>query len=326
MPLPFILAGVALAAAGYGVKKGIDALDADCEADEFIKKAESLKEEATKKAKSAQSDCKLAFARFGEKKLRVLSHSVSNFLNHFHRLNRSRIIIEGINMQDIQRQVSDARNLLNQLNANGIDGDSAPGVIAGFGSFGISSFTTGTVLGGGLAASGLADMAVLGGLAAGPSLAILGALSADKMEKKRDDAKSYLSQVEAAVKKADAMIDNLKSIEKMAICFTRQITKINTLFFSLSQGAIATMKKHHYDTSRYNQKEKDQLCVTVSTLSTLNAFLKVPIMDEHQKLNKKAQNALNLMRNQINALESAQESRHYDVAMIQSNQKGLENL
>ncbi len=76
MPLPFILGGLALAAAGYGVKKGIDALDADCEADEFIKKAESLKEEATKKAESAQSDCKLAFARFGEKKLHVLSHTV----------------------------------------------------------------------------------------------------------------------------------------------------------------------------------------------------------------------------------------------------------
>ncbi len=74
MPLPFILAGVALAAAGYGVKKGIDALDADCEADEFIKKAESLKEEATKKAKSAESGCKLAFARFGEKKLLETQH------------------------------------------------------------------------------------------------------------------------------------------------------------------------------------------------------------------------------------------------------------
>ncbi len=111
MPLPFILGGLALAAAGYGVKKGIDALDADCEADKFIKKAENLKEEATKKVESAQSGCKRAFARFGEKKLHVLSHGVSNFLNHFHRLNRSRIIIEGINMQDIQRQVSDARNL-----------------------------------------------------------------------------------------------------------------------------------------------------------------------------------------------------------------------
>ncbi|MGL2511542.1 sortase [Helicobacter pylori] len=326
MPLPFILAGVALAAAGYGVKKGIDALDADCEADEFIKKAESLKEEAAKKVESTQSDCKLAFVRFGEKKLRVLSHSVSNFLDHFHRLKRSRITIEGINMQDIQRQVSDARNLLNRFNANGIDGDSAPGVIAGFGSLGISSFTTGAILGGGLAASGLAGMAVIGGLVAGPALAILGALSADEMEKKRDDAKAYCSQVEAAVKKADAMIDNLQAVRKMADLFTRQITKIDALFFSLSQDAIATMKKHHYDTSRYNQKEKDQLCVTVSTLSTLSAFLKVSIMDEHQKLNKKVQKALNLMRDQINALESAQESGHYNVAMIESKRKGLENL
>ncbi len=322
MPLPFILAGVALAAAGYGVKKGIDALDADCEADEFIKKAESLKEEATKKAESTQSDCKLAFARFGEKKLRVLSHSVSNFLNHFHRLKRSTITIEGINMQDIQRQVSDARNLLNQLNANGIDGDSAPGVIAGFGSLGISSFTTGAILGGGLAASGLAGMAVLGGLVAGPALAILGAVSADEMEKKRDDAKAYYSQVEVAVKKADVVIDDLRSVEKMAKLFTRQITKFDVLFFSLAQDAIATMKKHHYDTSRYNQKEKDQLSVTVSTLFSLSAFLKVPIMDEHQKLTEEAKNALNLMRKQMDSLENG----HYSLRDISFRQAQLEDL
>ncbi|WP_120968833.1 sortase [Helicobacter pylori] len=322
MPLPFILAGVAIAAAGYGVKKGIDALDADCEADEFIKKAEGLKEEATKKAESTQSDCKLAFARFGEKKLHVLSHTVSNFLDHFHRLDRSKIIIKGINMQDIQGQVSDARNLLNQLNANGIDGNSVLGVFAGFGSLGISGFTTGAMLGGGLAASGLAGMAVIGGLVTGPALAILGAISADEMEKKRDDAKAYCSQVEAAVKKVDVMIDDLRSVEKMAKLFTRQITKFDALFFSLSQDAIATMKKHHYDTSRYNQKEKDQLCVTVSTLSSLSVFLKVSIMDESQKLTEEAQNALILMRDQMNAIESG----HYNMAMIQSNQKGLKNL
>ncbi len=320
MPLPFILGGLALAAAGYGVKKGIDALDADCEADEFIKKAESLKEEATKKAESAQSDCKLAFARFGEKKLHVLSHTVSNFLNHFHRLNRSRIIIE--DMQDIQCQVSDARNLLNQLNANGIDGDSAPGVIAGCVGLGASSFTAGAILGGGLAASGLAGMAVIGGIVAGPALAILGALSADEMEKKREDAKAYCSQVEADVKKADVMIDNLQAVRKMADLFTRQITKFDALFFSLTQDAIATMKKHNYDTSRYNQKEKDQLCVTVSTLFSLSAFLKVPIMDEHQKLNEKAKNALNLMRDQIGSLENG----HYSLRGIRFRQVQLEDL
>ncbi|MEJ8602923.1 sortase [Helicobacter pylori] len=323
MPLPFILGGLALVAAGYGVKKGIDALDADCEADEFIKKAESLKEEATKKAESAESDCRRAFMRFGEKKLHVLSHTVSNFLDHFHRLNRSRIIIEGINMQDIQCQVSDAQKITNQLNASGMSEESAIwGMFAGYGGLFISSFTTGTMLGGGLAASGLAGMAVIGGLFAAPALAILGAVSASEMEEKLENAKAYCSQVEKAAKEADVVIDNLQAVRKMADLFTRQITKFEALFFSLSQDAIATMKKHHYDTSLYNQKEKDQLCVTVSTLSSLSTFLKISIMDEHQKLNKKAQNALNLMRNQVNAIESG----HYNVAMIESKRKGLENL
>ncbi len=277
MPLPFILGGLALVAAGYGVKKGIDALDADCEADEFIKKAENLKEEAKRKADSvdsARSSRNQALVRLGKKKLHVLNHSVSNFLDHFHRLERLRITIgtKDTDMQDLRKQISNVRNLLNQLNTNGIDGDSALGVIAGCGGLGASSFTTGAILGGGLATSGLAGMAVLGGLIAGPALAILGAVRADEMEKKRDDAKAHYSKVEAAVKKADAMIDNLRSIEKMARLFTRQITKCDMLFFSLSQDAIATMKKHHYDTSLYNQKEKNQLCVTVSTLSSLSAF------------------------------------------------------
>ncbi|GAA7504837.1 hypothetical protein ckin129_05690 [Helicobacter pylori] len=118
------------------------------------------------------------------------------------------------------------------------------------------------------------------------------------------------------------VIDNLQAVRKMADLFTRQITKFDALFFSLSQEAIATMRKHHYDTSRYNQKEKDQLSVTVSTLMTLSAFLKVPIMDKHQKLNEKAQKALNLMRDQMDSLENG----HYSLRDISFRQARLEDL
>ncbi|GAA7897285.1 hypothetical protein HpBT039_09920 [Helicobacter pylori] len=135
-------------------------------------------------------------------------------------------------------------------------------------------------------------MVVLGGLVAGPALAILGVVNANEMEEKLEDVKAYHSQVEEAVKKADVIVDNLQAVRKMVDLFTRQIAKFDALFFSLSQDAIATMKKHHYDTSRYNQKEKDQLCVTVSTLSSLSAFLKTLIMDKHQKLQEKAKRAL----------------------------------
>ncbi len=217
-------------------------------------------------------------------------------------------------MQNIQEQVSEVLSVVNKCKEMGLsdlaslDGVGvAVGVLATYGAYtGISAVASGTVLshiggtlawmsggaislGGGLAAG---SMALIGGVGAAPVIAILGALSADEMEKKRDDAKAYLSQVEEAVKKADAMIDNLQAVRKVVDLFTRQITKFDVLFFSLSQDAIATMKKHNYDTSRYNQKEKDQLCVTVSTLFSLSAFLKVSIMDEHQKLNKKAQKAL----------------------------------
>ncbi len=169
---------------------------------------------------------------------------------------------------------------------------------------------------------GLAGMAVFGGLVVGLALAILGAMSADEMKEKLEKAKAYYSQVEKAVKKADAIIDQFQAIEKMAKLFTRQITKCDALLFSLSQDAIATMKKHNYDRSLYSQEERDQLCVTVSTLMTLSAFLKVPIIDKHQKLQEKVQRALEIMKGQMDALESG----HYDVAMIQSRQKDFEEL
>lgn len=290
MPLPFIL-GV------LGVKKIFDASDTANTANIAIKKANDLKEEAKRKADNAQSSCNQALVRLGKKKLHVQSYSMSSFVKEFNQLKGREFVVKVADMQDLRKQVSNAQNLFSQLNTNGMTDESIiEKMLIGYGRLGVSNFTVGAIMVGG--------MAVVGDLLAAPALAILVAFSTSKMEKKLEDAKAYCSQVEAAVKKADVMVDQFQAVEKMADLFTRQITKFDALFFSLSQETIATMKKHHYDTSRYNQKEKDQLCVTVSTLMTLSAFLKAPIMDKHQKLNKKAQNALNLMQNQINAIQS----------------------
>ncbi len=309
MPLPFILGGLALAAAGYGFKKSIDASETADKVNEIVKEAEDLKEGAKNRVESAESDYKNAFMRLGEKKFHVISHGVSRFVEHFNQLKGHQFFVKDSDMQDLHKQVSVAQNFSKQLNASGMsEEDAIGGMFADYGGLCVSSWTTGAMLGGGLTMGGLAGMAVFGGLVAAPVFAILGAMNADEMEEKLEKAKAYHSQVEKAVKKADVIIDQFQAIEKMAKLFTRQITKCDALFFSLSQDAIATMKKHNYDTSRYNQKEKDQLCVTVSTLSSLSAFLKVPIIDEHQKLNKKAIDTLNLMRKQINDLEN----RHDD--------------
>ncbi|GAA9135373.1 hypothetical protein Taitung71_09360 [Helicobacter pylori] len=265
----------------------------------------------------------LEYAKNRHIQIRVISRGVSRFVEHFNQLKGHQFFVKDSDMQDLHKQVSVVQNFSKQLNASGMSEESTiGGMFAGFGSLGISSFTTGAMLGGGLTMGGLAGMAVFGGLVAGPALAIFGAVSADEMEEKLEKAKAYYSQVEAAVKKADAIIDQFQAIEKMVKLFTRQIAKCDALLFLLSQDAIATMKEHNYDISLYSQEERDQLCVTVSTLMTLSAFLKVPIIDKHQKLQEKAQRALEIMKKQMDSLESG----HYDVAMIQSRQQDLENL
>ncbi len=323
MPLPFILGGLALVAAGYGFKKSIDASETADKVNEIVKEAENLREVAKNRVESADFDYKNALMGLGEKKFHVRSYGMSRFVEHFNQLKGHQFFVKASDMQDLHKQLSVAQNFSKQLNASGMSEESAiRGMFAGYGGLGISSFTTSAMLGGGLTMGGLAGMAVFGGLVAGPALAILGAMSADEMKEKLEKAKAYYSQVEKSVKKADAIIDQFQAIEKMAKLFTRQITKCDALLFSLSQDAIATMKKHNYDTSLYNQKERDQLCVAVSTLMTLSAFLKVPIIDKDQKLQEKAQRALEIMKRQMDSLESGR----YDVAMIQSRQQDLENL
>ncbi len=211
----------------------------------------------------------------------------------------------------------------------------AVGVLAAYGAYtGISMAAGGTVLsslsgtlawmsGGAISlGGGLVAMALIGGVGAAPVIAILGVLSDKKMEKKLEDVKAYCCEIEEAITKAYGVIDDLLAVERVAKLFTRQIAKFDALLFSLSQDAIATMKKHNYNHSLYSQEERDQLCVTVSTLMTLSAFLKVHIIDKHQKLQEKVQRALEIMKGQMDSLESG----HYDVAMIQSRQQDLENL
>ncbi|WQZ69346.1 sortase [Helicobacter pylori] len=247
-------------------------------------------EKAEEVIKAVASDCEFALARFEEKKCYIRNEVISEFSHHFNQLKGFELINKKDSMEDIQLYVSDTLKIIDKnlkmssFDTFGVVGNAVGGFSVGFGMVG--------------------GMAVVGGLLAAPSLAILGAVRADDMEEKLENAKAYYSQVEAAVKKADAMIDDLRSVEKMADLFTRQITKFDVLFFSLAQDAIATMKKRNYDYDSYNRENEDQLSVTVSTLMTLSAFLKVSIMDEHQKLNEKAQKALNLMQNQINALQS----------------------
>ncbi len=86
MPLPFILGGLVLAAAGYGFKKKVDADILSEETNEYIKyinEGNDLLNEAEEVIKAVASDCEFALARFEEKKCYIRNHIISEFSYHF---------------------------------------------------------------------------------------------------------------------------------------------------------------------------------------------------------------------------------------------------
>ncbi|BBK69587.1 hypothetical protein JP0048_08400 [Helicobacter pylori] len=83
MPLPFILRGLALAAAVYGFKKSIDASETADKVNEIVKEAENLREGAKNRVESTESGYKNALMGLGKKKLHVRSYGMSRFVWHF---------------------------------------------------------------------------------------------------------------------------------------------------------------------------------------------------------------------------------------------------
>lgn len=266
-------------------------------------------EEAEEVIKAVASDCEFALARFEEKKCYIRNQVISEFSHHFNQLKGFELSNKK-GMENIQLHVSNTLKIIDKnLKMSSFDTFGVVGNVVG-------NFSVGF----GLAAGGIVGSM---GLIAGPALAIFGALRAAEMEKKLENAKARYEEIRVRFEEAVVMIDQFQAIEKMAMYFTRQITKFDALFFSLSQDAIATMKKHNYDVSHYNQKENDQIATTYSTLMTLSAFLKVSIMDkQHQKLTEKAKNALNLMRDQTDSLENG----NYSLRGIRFRQAQLEDL
>ncbi|GAA8775020.1 hypothetical protein DUHN17_07700 [Helicobacter pylori] len=120
MLLPFILGGLAIAVAGYGVKKGLDAKNANDEAKDLFKKAEERLEETKKRVESTESGYKNALMRLGEKKLHVINRGVSRFVEHFNQLKGHEFVINNMDMQNIQEQVSEALNVVNKCKEMGL--------------------------------------------------------------------------------------------------------------------------------------------------------------------------------------------------------------
>ena len=86
MPIPFIVGGIAVAAAITGVKKGIDAKNDMNEANEVNEAAKAMAKEAEEFITMAKDKTKGAIEALGQEKIRILSTSVNDFVMNFEKI------------------------------------------------------------------------------------------------------------------------------------------------------------------------------------------------------------------------------------------------
>lgn len=267
MPLPLILAGAALLAGGYGVKKGLDA-KSDFELAESIgKRAKEKHDNAAAKIELEKKATNDLLTELGKAKVSAFSHQIKHLVDVFrkYKATTSKILdfeaaISVEEMHEMERLVLGSLEI-----EKGLLSGASTGALAGLGAFGsvgaLGAASTGTLIsglsgaaatnatlawfGGGAISAGGLGMGVgayaLGGIVLGPALAVGGFMMAQKAEEAYTNAKAYEAKVDVAVAEIEKMLVVMNGIQTNATEMKAAIAELVVRFdrFKVSDNSDA---------------------------------------------------------------------------------------
>ena len=257
MPLPFIIAGAAAIAAGYGIKKGVDGHKSHSEADEIIKNTTDKYSSHRNKFNTQESKTQSSLEQLGSIELDIgasfgqfatLADELLGKLNSG-RQNKLNIDFPKHKLEKIEAYKFTALGVLGSVAGSG-----AAGVAAGFAVYGgvmtFAAASTGTAIsalsgvaatnatlaaigGGAISAGGLGmagGTAILGAAVAAPVLAIAGWAYANHGEEALENAKKARREAYAAIDKLTLAVESLAKTEVYALKIRSSITDIYSDF------------------------------------------------------------------------------------------------
>ena len=314
MPLPLIpilLGGAAIAAAGYGVKKGIDAYNDSEEAEKYHEEAKERHGRACKNLESKQSRCNDALETLGGIKRDVLLTSAKRYVDICNKLSID-LNCDSPQMQAEFGRLQRIQAGLTELNiAIGALSGAASGALAGFGAYGaaglLGTASTGAAIsslggaaatnailawfgGGSLAAGGLGiagGMWVLGGIVAAPVIAISSIIWAANAEKNKYNAQSYLDSVKSLAATMDSLALSYEHVQTKAIEKGTEINRLDGAWNEKMDSIGAAIRQSGVQVSRWSEHEHATLLAMVQLAETVQNLIEAPLLGENDPLAKK---------------------------------------
>lgn len=310
MVLPFLLAGAAVAAGGFGIGKGARAVDRVNRAKSLGEQAKARYEAQKTRVEKARESCQAALEMLGRRKLQVMDTEMRRFAASFGRLKNVQLTdvpsmasfpqadLQAMQVQAIGFEAIDA---LKTLAASG-----AAGATAGFVSYGavgaLATASTGAAIsglsgvaaanatlawfgGGALSAGGLGMAGgawILGSIVTGPVLAIGGMVMSAKSKEALAKAKAQAAEVGKAV-------EQLKTIQAATSLIQSRADQIFQILHGLWEELRQALPQLEAIVSRetdwpgLNPDEQEAVAVITSLAYLLKQLIDAPLFDAEGK-------------------------------------------
>ncbi len=315
MAIPLLFIGIIGATGGTGLVKSAKAVYDQISAKDTNRLAQAIIDKAKETTDTFRKNSGEAVTALGEEKIFVLEHSVQRFIASFEKLHNVDFTMSaGLNEVHKLKMNKESFEELKQMHslavslAEGVAGGAAMGAVTAFGAYGaVSMFgtaSTGTAiaalsgsaatnatlafLGGGALSVGSISLAagtmVLGGLVAGPALAVLGFVVGAKASANKNDARSNLviaREFDEEMKTAQILCD---SIRRRAATFDRLLMKLNGILYPLVIEMEKIIKAEGTDYSNFSDAEKKTIAAAASAAEAVKAVIDTPILTEEGSL------------------------------------------
>lgn len=314
MPLPLLI-GAAVLLGGVGIKKGVDAKDDFDTAKRLNSKAKSLFDSAKGRLEKERSQTQSTMERLGKRKFSVYKEQIIPFVDVFSQIKNldfknKELIENGLSdfnedeLKDLKSNALKMKDVVGggvaSLGAGGLAGMAAYGgvgyvgaastgaAISGLSGAAATNATLAWLGGGSLATGGMGmagGAAVLGGIVAGPVLAIGGMMMASKAEEAKHDAYSNVEKAELAAEEMKTAVVATRGIKTRFVEVNELLRELEVIFKPQLEMLVTLISKQK-NYAKYTEQQKNDVYLIFQLAVTIKNILEAPILTKKGELNK----------------------------------------
>ncbi|MDD6402359.1 MAG: NINE protein [Lachnospiraceae bacterium] len=319
MPIPFLLAGLGVAAGVIGASGHISAKETNEKAQRISEDAQDLYNRSKASLEEAQSNTESALLRLGYSKKNVLDSSIKQFLQSYDKIKHINFK-ESVGINEISKfaidnqeaiQLREMSNIYQSALSSGATG-AATGAVIALAASGSLPLVTGVLSTAGTAlvagevgvAAGLAGSALSFGAAmtplaaiAAPVILFTGISSSIKADENLEKARCMYAEAEAACEKMETAETLCRAIVRKADMFDGVLGELNVMFAECARLLDGVVKKKtglfnnkKVSSSDFTEEELKLIAVTRALAGAVKSVIDTPILSKDGVLTNESEN------------------------------------